>query len=72
MEEPSAHYFGVIVTGLDQAAEFYQDVFGLSVLDRFSVSGEAFLVDVDVTGVTSDSTTRFPSSVDRTRLSRAV
>lgn len=49
-----AHYFGVIVTDLDRAVEFYRDVLGLDVLDRFAVSGETFStgVDVDVDGAT--------------------
>ncbi|WP_435176447.1 VOC family protein [Halorussus sp. AFM4] len=50
MTELSAHHFGVTVTDLDRAVEFYRDVLGLDVLNRFSVSGEAFSTGVDVEG----------------------
>ena len=47
-----AHHFGITVTDLDRTVEFYRDVFGLEVLDRFSVSGEAFSEGVGVKGAT--------------------
>ncbi|WP_135824048.1 VOC family protein [Halorussus ruber] len=49
---PSAHHFGVTVTDLDRAVEFYRDVLGLDLLDRFTVSGEAFSTGVGVDGAT--------------------
>ena len=52
MEGPSAHHFGVTVTDLDRSVEFYRDVLGLDVLDRFAVSGKAFSAGVDVDGAT--------------------
>lgn len=47
-----AHHFGVTVTDLERAVEFYRDVLGLAVLDRFTVSGEAFSAAVGVEGAT--------------------
>jgi catechol 2,3-dioxygenase-like lactoylglutathione lyase family enzyme len=55
MQDCSAHHTGITVRDLDRAVEFYRDVFGLDVLARFSVSGEAFERGVDV----SDATGRF-------------
>lgn len=52
MASPSAHHVGVTVTDLDRAVAFYRDVLGLAVLDRFTVSGEAFARAVDVEGAT--------------------
>jgi catechol 2,3-dioxygenase-like lactoylglutathione lyase family enzyme len=47
-----AHHVGTTVSNLDRAVEFYRDVLGLSVLDRFTVSGERFSTAVDVDGAT--------------------
>ncbi|MFB6107868.1 MAG: VOC family protein [Haloplanus sp.] len=55
MTDLTAHHFGVTLTDLDRAVEFYRDVFGLAVLDRFTVSGEAFARGVGV----PDATGRF-------------
>lgn len=55
MTELSAHHFGVTVSNLDRAVAFYRDVLGLDVLDRFSVSGDAFAEGVGV----ADATGRF-------------
>lgn len=48
MTNVRAHHFGVTVTDLERAVEFYRDVLGLAVLDRFTVAGEAFSTAVDV------------------------
>ncbi|WP_336344239.1 VOC family protein [Halalkalicoccus ordinarius] len=48
MANPRAHHVGVTVTDLERVVEFYQDVLGLALLDRFDVSGEAFSEAVDV------------------------
>ncbi|NHN49128.1 VOC family protein [Halostella sp. JP-L12] len=50
MSRLEAHHYGVTVTDLDEAVEFYEDVLGLDVLDRFSVSGESFATGVGVDG----------------------
>ena len=47
-----AHHFGVTVTDLERAVEFYRDVLDLAVLDRFTVSGEVFSAAVGVEGAT--------------------
>ena len=47
-----AHHFGVTVTELERAVEFYRDVLGLAVLDRFSVEGPSFSTAVGVDGAT--------------------
>lgn len=52
MQGPSVHHVGITVTDLDRAVEFYRDVFDLDVLDRFSVSGDAFATGVDVPNAT--------------------
>lgn len=52
MNDCSAHHFGVTVAELDRAVAFYEEVFGLDVAARFSVSGEAFSTGVDVAGAT--------------------
>ncbi|WP_327053499.1 VOC family protein [Halomicrococcus gelatinilyticus] len=52
MEELQAHHFGVTVTELDRAVEFYRDVLGLTVLSRFTVEGPSFSTAVDVDGAT--------------------
>jgi len=50
--QPTAHHVGVTVSDLNRAVEFYRDVFGLEMLDRFSVSGEAFATGVGVPDAT--------------------
>lgn len=52
MANARAHHVGVTVAELDRAVEFYRDVLGLDVLDRFTVSGEAFSTAVGVEGAT--------------------
>ncbi|SNZ03766.1 Catechol 2,3-dioxygenase [Natronoarchaeum philippinense] len=52
MTEPTAHHFGVTVSDLDRAVQFYRDVLGLDVSSRFTVGGEAFSTGVDVAGAT--------------------
>ena len=49
-----AHHYGVTVTDLEEAVAFYRDVLGLDVLDRFSVSGEAFATGVGVADAGAD------------------
>jgi catechol 2,3-dioxygenase-like lactoylglutathione lyase family enzyme len=46
------HHFGITVTDLDLAVEFYRDTFDLGTPERFSVSGEAFADGVGVDGAT--------------------
>lgn len=50
-----AHHVGITVSELDRCLDFYRDVLGLEVLDRFAVSGEAFSTAVSV----EDATGRF-------------
>ena len=50
----SVHHVGVTVADLDRAVEFYRGVLGLDVLDRFSVSGDAFSTGVGVDGATGN------------------
>ncbi|RQG91550.1 VOC family protein [Natrarchaeobius halalkaliphilus] len=38
----SAHHVGIAVDDLEATLAFYRDALGLSIIDRFSVSGEAF------------------------------
>ncbi len=52
MTDLTAHHVGVTVADLDRAVEFYVETFDLEVLDRFSVSGEAFADAVNVPGAT--------------------
>ncbi|MCU4974411.1 VOC family protein [Halobacteria archaeon AArc-m2/3/4] len=47
-----AHHVGITVSDLEESLEFYRDVLGLSVLDRFTVSGDAFATGVGVDGAT--------------------
>lgn len=54
MTETRAHHVGVTVVDLERAVEFYRDVLGLAVLDRFTVSGEAFATGVGVEGATAE------------------
>lgn len=55
MSDLRAHHVGITVADLDRAVEFYGDVLGFDVLDRFTVSGDAFSTAVDV----DDATGRF-------------
>jgi catechol 2,3-dioxygenase-like lactoylglutathione lyase family enzyme len=48
----AAHHFGVTVSNLHRAVEFYRDAFGFGAPERFDVSGEAFADAVDVDGAT--------------------
>jgi catechol 2,3-dioxygenase-like lactoylglutathione lyase family enzyme len=50
----NAHHFGVTVTDLGRAVEFYRDVLGLDVIDRFTVSGEGFSVAVGIENATGN------------------
>lgn len=52
MVDLTAHHYGVTVTDLDRAVEFYRDVLGLDILARFDVSGESFAEGVGVAGAT--------------------
>ncbi|MFC4246440.1 VOC family protein [Natribaculum luteum] len=52
MTELTAHHVGVTVTDLEEVLAFYRDVLGFDVLDRFTVSGEAFADGVGVVGAT--------------------
>jgi len=45
---PPLHHVGVTVEDLDRAVEFYRDVLGCAVRDRFEVDGEGFATAVDV------------------------
>lgn len=54
MTDTRAHHVGVTVAELEPAVEFYRDVLGLEVLDRFTVSGEAFSAAVGVEGATGN------------------
>jgi len=45
-----AHHVGITVSDLECTVEFYRDVLGLEVLDRFTVDGEAFASAVGVDG----------------------
>lgn len=50
MPRLSAHHVGLTVTDLERSIEFYRDVLGMAVLDRFEVAGDAFATAVDVPG----------------------
>jgi catechol 2,3-dioxygenase-like lactoylglutathione lyase family enzyme len=50
MTDPRAHHVGVTVSDLDRCTEFYRDVLGFDVVDRFSVGGESFAAAVGVDG----------------------
>lgn len=54
MSTLEAHHYGVTVTDLDEAVAFYRDALDLDVLDRFSVSGEAFATGVGVEDAVAD------------------
>lgn len=51
---PTAHHYGITVADLDRAVEFYRDVLGLDVLDRFTVSGPEFASGVGVDGASGN------------------
>ena len=48
VEDLRAHHFGVTVTDLDRAVEFYGEKLGLDVVDRFEVAGPSFEAAVGV------------------------
>lgn len=50
MPELTAHHVGLTVSELETAVEFYRDVLGLPVLDRFEVDGPAFETVVGIDG----------------------
>lgn len=52
MSDLTAHHYGITVSDLDSAVDFYAGTLGLDELDRFSVSGEAFSEAVGVDGAT--------------------
>lgn len=52
MTDLRAHHTGITVDDLDRAVAFYGDVLGLDVIDRFTVSGDAFATAVGVDGAT--------------------
>lgn len=52
MTQPTVHHVGITVADRERCVEFYRDVLGFDVLDRFAVSGEAFARGVDVAGAT--------------------
>jgi catechol 2,3-dioxygenase-like lactoylglutathione lyase family enzyme len=54
MPELRAHHVGVTVADLDRAVDFYRTVLGLSLLDRFTVDGEAFATGVGVDGASAE------------------
>ncbi|USZ71932.1 VOC family protein [Natronosalvus halobius] len=48
MTTPRAHHVGITVSDIESVLPFYRDILEFDVLDRFSVSGEAFADAVDV------------------------
>jgi len=46
------HHFGVTVTDLDRAVEFYREAFDFAPPERFTVGGEAFADGVGIDGAT--------------------
>ncbi|MFC6823617.1 VOC family protein [Halopelagius fulvigenes] len=52
MTDLRAHHVGITVDDLDRSVEFYGDVLGFDVIDRFTVSGDAFATAVGVDGAT--------------------
>ncbi|SEV79765.1 VOC family protein [Natrinema salifodinae] len=54
MADLSAHHVGITVADLEETLAFYRDVLDLSVIDRFSVGGQAFADAVDVAGASAD------------------
>lgn len=55
MNATRAHHVGITVSNLERSVEFYRETLGLELLDRFTVSGEAFAT---ATGV-DDASGRF-------------
>jgi catechol 2,3-dioxygenase-like lactoylglutathione lyase family enzyme len=49
----SAHHVGVTVSDLERSIEFYRDVLGFELIDRFDVGGEAFADAVGVDGASA-------------------
>jgi len=49
----TAHHYGITVSDLDRAVEFYRDSLGLDVLAEFNVGGDAFATGVDVEGASA-------------------
>ncbi|WP_226480268.1 VOC family protein [Natrinema amylolyticum] len=54
MTDLSAHHVGITVADLEETLAFYRDVLDLSVIDRFSVGGEAFADAVGVADASAD------------------
>ena len=54
MSALTAHHVGITVRDLDRAVDFYREVFGLDLLARFSVDGEAFSTGVGVDGASAE------------------
>jgi catechol 2,3-dioxygenase-like lactoylglutathione lyase family enzyme len=54
MSELTAHHVGITVENFERAVDFYRDVLGLELLDRFSVGGEAFATGVGVDGASAE------------------
>jgi len=50
----TAHHYGITVSDLDRAIEFYRDSLGLDVLAEFSVGGDAFATGVDIEGASAE------------------
>jgi len=48
----TAHHYGITVSDLDESIDFYRDVLGMELLDRFSMDPEAFsgLLGAETTG----------------------
>lgn len=53
MPDPTVHHAGLTVSDLARAVEFYTGTFGLTVVDEFSVGGDAFADAVDVAGASA-------------------
>lgn len=53
-ESTRAHHVGITVSELDRCLDFYRDVLGLEVLDRFTVSGTDFETAVGVEDATGN------------------
>ncbi|WP_222917526.1 VOC family protein [Natrinema sp. SYSU A 869] len=65
MTDLSAHHIGITVADLEETLAFYRDVLDLSVIDQFSVGGEAFADAVGVEGASADFA---HLEADRTRI----
>ncbi|ELY97481.1 glyoxalase/bleomycin resistance protein/dioxygenase [Natrialba chahannaoensis JCM 10990] len=46
--QPDAHHVGITVDDLDTVLPFYRDTLGLTVVDEFSVAGDALATAIDV------------------------